>query len=185
MKKKIILTLLSVFLVVGIVAGPVLAKDPDAGAQGQPFQELWEAIEQLRAARSLNPLQVALLRWYDANQAGNTFEVGNEPMGICFDGANIWVTNWVSGTVTKLKASDGSTVGTNTGGVDWGEPIGICFDGASIWVANSMDDTVTKLKASNGNTLGTYGVGFYPSGICFDGANIWVANRWSLTVSKL
>ncbi|MDA8431677.1 MAG: hypothetical protein M0Z60_01790, partial [Nitrospiraceae bacterium] len=35
-----------------------------------------------------NPLRVALLRWYNANKAGNTFTVGTGPSGIAFDGAN-------------------------------------------------------------------------------------------------
>src|SRR6516162_717057 len=39
-----------------------------------------------------NPLQVALLHWYDANLT-TAFDVSNAPVGVAFDGANIWVTN--------------------------------------------------------------------------------------------
>jgi len=48
--------------------------------------------------------RLALLRWYGANQAGIQFSVGASaaPQGIAFDGANIWVTNSGSGTVSKL-----------------------------------------------------------------------------------
>jgi len=42
----------------------------------------------------------------------------------------------------KLKASDGSLVGTYSVG---SYPIGIAFDGANIWVANNGSDNVTKL----------------------------------------
>ncbi|MGZ6238012.1 MAG: YncE family protein, partial [Syntrophales bacterium] len=59
-----------------------------------------------------NPLQVALLRWYGANTAGNSFPVGNFPVGVAFDGASIWVTNYGDATVTKLRANDGSNLGT-------------------------------------------------------------------------
>jgi hypothetical protein len=52
--------------------------------------------------RGPNPMQIALLRWYDANQSGITFPVGSGPVGICFDGANIWVANNNSNNVTKL-----------------------------------------------------------------------------------
>jgi DNA-binding beta-propeller fold protein YncE len=131
---------------------------------------------------SYSPMQIALLRWYEANQAGITFSVGSHPQGICFDGANIWVANLGSDNVTKLKASDGSLVGTYAVG---SSPFGICFDGANIWVANFGSDNVTKLKASDGSLVGTYAVGSHPLGICFDGANIWVANEGSNTVSKL
>jgi DNA-binding beta-propeller fold protein YncE len=50
--------------------------------------------------------------------------VGNNPEGRAFDGANIWVGNQNSNTVTKLRASDGTTLGTfavgrNPHGVAW------------------------------------------------------------------
>ncbi len=61
---------------------------------------------------------------------------------MAFDGANIWVTNNGSDTVTKLRASDGDLQGTFTVGDG---PRGVAFDGANIWVVNSDDDTVTKL----------------------------------------
>ena len=49
-----------------------------------------------------NPLKVALLRWYEANQMNNTFAVGDSPYAIAFDGANIWVANFMIGKVSKL-----------------------------------------------------------------------------------
>jgi len=44
MKKKITLILLSVLLATTLVASPVLSKEEDKGTQGQPFQELYDAI---------------------------------------------------------------------------------------------------------------------------------------------
>jgi DNA-binding beta-propeller fold protein YncE len=41
-----------------------------------------------------------------------TFNVGDFPYGVAFDGANIWVANSGSDTVTKLRASDGEVQGT-------------------------------------------------------------------------
>src|SRR5579872_396099 len=58
-----------------------------------------------------NPLKVALLKWYPANQI-TSFEVGDKPLGIAFDGRSIWVANFGSSSVTKLQASDGSELGT-------------------------------------------------------------------------
>ncbi|GAF98528.1 unnamed protein product, partial [marine sediment metagenome] len=74
-------------------------------------------------------------------------------------------------TVTKLRASDGSLVGTYNVGRN---PEGIAFDGENIWVANNHGDTVTKLRAIDGSKIGTYSVGNGPKAIAFDGANIWV-----------
>jgi hypothetical protein len=50
---------------------------------------------------SLNPLQIATLRWYECSQNGQTFTVGTSPIGVAFDGVNIWVTNNDDKTVCK------------------------------------------------------------------------------------
>jgi DNA-binding beta-propeller fold protein YncE len=63
------------------------------------------------------------------------------PIGVAFDGANIWVANALSNTVSKLRASDGTSLGTFTVGSG---PSGVAFDGANIWVANFGSNTVSK-----------------------------------------
>src|SRR6202140_3674336 len=128
-----------------------------------------------------NPLKIALLKWYPANLT-TSFKVGQNPYGIAFDGANMWVTNNGDSTVTKLRASDGANLGTfNVGGA----PMGVAFDGANVWVVNSFDNTVTKLQASDGKTLGTFAVGKVPYFAAFDGEAIWVTNSQGGSVTKL
>jgi DNA-binding beta-propeller fold protein YncE len=113
-----------------------------------------------------------------------TFNVGISPDGTAFDGANIWVTNFTgfgNGMVTKLRASDGSVLGTFTVGAG---PIGIAFDGANIWVSGS--NAIIELRASDGKLLlGLGEAGNASSGIAFDGANIWVALSNAASVEKL
>ena len=128
-----------------------------------------------------NPLKIALLKWYQANQT-TSFTVGNSPNDVAFDGQNIWVTNGGDDTVTKLRPSDGTVLGTfNVGS----QPYGIAFDGANIWVVNSGGNNVTKLRASDGKELGTFNVGRYPWLAAFDGTDIWVTNAFDNSVSKL
>src|SRR6266404_5935830 len=123
----------------------------------------------------LNVNQIAIRRWYAANTAPTQFSTGgNGPRAVAFDGANIWVANLIDDTVTKLRASDGVTVGTFPVGRN---PIGLAFDGANIWVANFSENTVSKLSASDGSTMGTFPVGTKPVDVAFDGANIWVTNQ--------
>jgi hypothetical protein len=124
-----------------------------------------------------NPLRVALLRWYAANTT-TTFTVGTQPRGVCFDGANIWVANYGSNSVTKLAANDGTVLGTYAVG---SLPAGVAFDGANIWVTNFGSNNVTKLRASDGTVLGTFSVGATPFGIVFDGTNIWVGGGGVVT----
>ncbi len=126
---------------------------------------------------------LAMRRW-DILKPENTSNVGSSPRGLAFDGTNIWVVNnAVNGTVTKLRASDGSVIGTYSVGTS---PNGIAFDGTNIWVTNFSSHNVTKLRASDGSFVGTYPVGNSPNGIAFDGTHIWVANQGSSNnVTKL
>jgi DNA-binding beta-propeller fold protein YncE len=72
---------------------------------------------------------------------------------LAFDGANIWVADNASNTVTKLRASDGACAGVaNPPGSDvsacsvavGSQPYGVAFDGANIWVTNYNSSTVSK-----------------------------------------
>ena len=111
-----------------------------------------------------------------------TYNVGAAPLGVAFDGTNIWVANDGGANVTKLLASTGALVGTYTTGAS---PLGVAFDGTNIWVTNFADNTVTKLLASTGALVGTYNVGTHSYGVAFDGTNIWVTNYGSNNVTKL
>ena len=124
------------------------------------------------AQSGLNPEQVALLRWYPANLT-TAFSGLSSPVGVAFDGESIWVVNQVGNSVTKLRASDGTVLGTFSVG---SQPEFVAFDGANVWVANTGGATVTKLSASDGSNLGTFAVGNGPGAVVFDGANIWVGN---------
>ena len=125
----------------------------------------------------INPQQVALLKW--APHSGLSFPVGSAPYGVAFDGANIWIANNGSNTVTKLRVSDSAVQGTFSVGTN---PRGVAFDGANIWVANYFSNNVTKLRASDGALQGTFSVGNNPSSVASDGPNIWVANQGGFPV---
>ena len=91
---------------------------------GQTFKQTPEPV---------NCEKIALLKWFPAYQSGTNFAVGGPPVGVAFDGANIWVANQGGNTVTKFRAGDGANLGNFTAG---GSPFGVAFDGANIWVAN-------------------------------------------------
>ncbi len=120
------------------------------------------------------------LRWDLLQHA--TFAVGDNPVGIAFDGANVWVANRDSNSLQKLRASDGLNLGAVTVG---SAPIAVTVDGTSVWVANDNSNNVMKLNAISNNLEGTFAVGTNPRALAFDGANIWVANFTSNNVTKL
>lgn len=67
------------------------------------------------ACLGYSPQQIALLKWYDVQQS-EAVTVGVNPVAIAFDGANVWVANFGNNNVSKLSASDGTTLGTYTVG---------------------------------------------------------------------
>ncbi len=121
-------------------------------------------------------MKVALLHWYQANESGITFIVGEEPRVICFDGSSVWVA--CKDRVARLRANDGEDLG----GFDTRENSdikGICFDGANIWATDFANDQVAKRPL-----VGSFLPGSDPSiniprpwGICFDGTYLWVTSE--------
>lgn len=131
---------------------------------------------------ALNPFQVAILRWYEANESGWSAPTGLRPSSVAFDGFDLWVVNYDSGTAAKHQPSDGTTYGSVPVG---NGPADLAFDGLGMWVANSLDDTVVRLRATDGLVLGTYGVGDNPVSLCFDGSSVWVANADANSVTRI
>jgi YVTN family beta-propeller protein len=111
-----------------------------------------------------------------------TVTVGTNPVGVAFDGNNMWVTNWGDGTVSKINVSTDTVTATVTVGTN---PRGVAFDGSNIWVANNGDGTVSKVDVSTDTVTATVTVGTNPVGVAFDGNNIWVTNANDGTVSKI
>ena len=72
-----------------------------------------------------------------------TFPAGEAPVDIAFGGTSLWVTDENTDQVTRLRASNGTSLNTLPVG-DY--PQGIIFDGTSIWVVNGFSDTVSKIS---------------------------------------
>jgi outer membrane lipoprotein-sorting protein len=103
------------------------------------------------------------------------------PGRLFFDGANLWVSDPVNNTVTKMSPG-GISGGTFTVGRG---PTGLISDGANIWVGNQTDGTLARLRASDGQVLQTITTGNSPYALAFDGSSIWVANLNNDSVTKV
>jgi YVTN family beta-propeller protein len=145
---------------------------------------------------SINPLQIALLRWWSADQVASFTNVSNpsydfnEPTALAFDGQHIWVVNNGGLSVTELNASDGTFVRNLSGGsYNFNAPHSIAFDGQHVWVANEGNDTVTEIDAGDGSFVRNLSGGSYgfrqPVGLAFDGARVWVANFGNASVTEV
>jgi hypothetical protein len=70
-----------------------------------------------------------------------TFTVGTNPIGVAFDGTNVWVAIH-GGSVAQLRASDGAFLGTFP--LPFGS-FGVAFDGINVWVTSPDSGIVSKL----------------------------------------
>ncbi|MBL0225717.1 MAG: tail fiber domain-containing protein [Geobacteraceae bacterium] len=128
------------------------------------------------------PQQLATLRWDQVNTGGSSTTVGTNPLALVFDGGSIWVANYTSNNVMKIKPASGTVLGTYTAGTN---PIALAFDGSSIWVANYTSNNIQRISPDTGAVLGTYSVGVRPYALAFDGSSMWVANYGSNNVMKI
>jgi DNA-binding beta-propeller fold protein YncE len=99
-----------------------------------------------------------------------TVTTGSGPLGIAFDGANMWVVNRGGYTATKIRASDGTVLG-NFPAPDGA--YGIAFDGSYLWISGAVYTMV--MRASDGVLVAQWSIP-PTTGVAFDGAHIWVSN---------
>jgi hypothetical protein len=117
-----------------------------------------------------------------------TIAVGENPMGMAFEGDNVWVANRGSNSVTRIRAGDGRTTGTFPIGES---PVDVAWDGASVWVANHKwlaegHSTLVRLDPAEGRVLATHRLPGQPMQLVVDRDVLWVTETWpTYTLRKL
>src|SRR5215467_92481 len=111
-------------------------------------------------------------------------DVGTDPTLIAFDGADVWVANEGTGTVSRVRASDGKLLETWTGATAaWGVLVAM---GKIIVTGEGQPSSLYQIDPSAAagvvTTVAT-NLGDNAQGISFDGTRIWVGNVSSSSVS--
>ena len=100
----------------------------------------------------------------------------NNPVGILYDGANMWATDLgVSNNSLFKLDSSGAIIQTVPVGIQPGLPV---FDGTNIWVPSFGSNSVTVVRASTGVILATLinnGLSG-PNVAAFDGERVLITN---------
>jgi DNA-binding beta-propeller fold protein YncE len=111
--------------------------------------------------------------------------VGSAPVEMAYDGANIWVTDYVSSDVQVINQS--GIVVKIFYLAPSANPEGITFDGEYMWTANNGPNanSVSKFDAATQTLVATYPVGLLPDGVAYDGRYVWVTNSYSNNVWTL
>jgi hypothetical protein len=105
--------------------------------------------------------------------------VGSVPELVESDGADLWVPNFISGTVSRVRGSDGKLVETWTGATEAG---GVVVATGRVFIAGgSTPGALYQIdpKQPAGPVAFLTNVGDSPQGIAFDGARVWTADSGS------
>jgi hypothetical protein len=116
-----------------------------------------------------------LLKLDSAGAILQTVAVGNGPRIPVFDGANIWVPNTLSNSLTVVQASTGNVVATINADSSnqLNSPTTASFDGERVLVTNFESVTVFKAADLSVITNVTTG-GASTFAACSDGINFWI-----------
>jgi hypothetical protein len=102
--------------------------------------------------------------------------VGNSPVSVQADGADLWVVNSNAGTVSRVRASDGQLLGTWTGATG---AYGVLVARGRVFVTGEINPgrlyQIDPRQPPGAVTLVTNELGADPSGIAYDGSRIWTA----------
>jgi DNA-binding beta-propeller fold protein YncE len=112
--------------------------------------------------------------------------VGAKPFAIECDGADLWVTNETSGTVSRVRASDGKLLETWTGAT--GAQCMVIARGRVFVTGIGAPGKIYVIdpkQAAGAVTVLTNSLPTDPNGITFDGFNLWVANSGGDSISRV
>jgi hypothetical protein len=109
---------------------------------------------------------------------GLTDTLGHNPLGITYDGQNLWTANFgfpggffTFGSISRLPLVGSITDTFMTGFIN---PTGILFDGVNLWVTDRGDASLKRVDTSNGTILQTIGLSGFVGHPVFDGTNLWI-----------
>jgi DNA-binding beta-propeller fold protein YncE len=123
--------------------------------------------------------RAALVQWWTggANPVLGGTPVGTRPFGVASDGADLWVANIDSGTVSRVRASDGRLLETWTGATN---ATGVLVAMGRVFVTGQSDPgtlfMIDPTQPAGAVTTVATGLGDSPHAIAFDGSRIWTAN---------
>lgn len=116
-----------------------------------------------------------LLRLSASGSILQTVTVGSRPLYPVFDGANLWVPNRDSNSITVVRSRSGDVLTTLTGNGLNG-PFGSAFDGQRVLITNVVGNSLSLWRASDLAPLGSVGLNGVvdPAGACSDGRDFWI-----------
>ena len=125
--------------------------------------------------------------WTPTATAGLSFTaVGDFPALVASDGADLWVSNEFSNTVSRVRASDGKRLQTWTNAAS---AVGVLVAKGLIFVTGSTNPgaiyQIDPTQSQGAVTSLSSDLGAFPESIAFDGSRIWTAGGSSVSIVTL
>jgi YVTN family beta-propeller protein len=98
----------------------------------------------------------------------------SDPAGIVASRDSVWITNFDSGSVTRLSSTaPGLPLTVSTIPVGRG-PAAIAYGNGTVWVANTKDRTISRIDRRTNHVTATIKTGAVPAGIAVGAGHVWV-----------
>jgi len=164
----------------GITAGtsPTTFSPDNPVTRGQAAVFVSKGLNQALARSSPRS---ALGRWWTTTPHWDlglgVTTVGDQPAGVAADGQDLWVTNSIAGTVSRVRASDGSLLDTWTG-AQGARDVLVAF-GRVVVLGGTLETGALYAidpRQPGGSLTAVADTGHGAVSMAFDGSRIWVSN---------
>jgi CheY-like chemotaxis protein len=165
-------------------AAPGDEGSPAAGQpeESVPLQRIARSPRKLLIRRLVLPVVAVILcmlaaagAWLQRAPKSQSFTLPYaNPSGMCWDGKNLWISDWVEGSVYEHALAAGCAV-TATVTTPNIEPAGLAVEGQKLWIAHTLGN---KIYAGTPRTpfvaqQSFPSPGAAPSGLFHDGTYLW------------
>jgi peptide/nickel transport system substrate-binding protein len=99
------------------------------------------------------------------NRVVDTVGVGRGPSSLAAHGDDVWVTNALDSTVSRIDVATGVVTSTAVGA----EPSAIVAAEGVVWVANAGDATLERLDPASGDVVGSVSLTSSPAVLALEG----------------
>lgn len=104
---------------------------------------------------------------------GSPIHTDAGPSAVAVTAHDVWVTNSLALSVTRIDRSTGRVLDTIPVGDG---PNSIVSAGHDLWVGDQYDGTVTRIDPDRGHAVRNYAIGASPTGLAAVGSTVWVSS---------
>lgn len=117
---------------------------------------------------------------------------GPRPMGLAWDGTNLWVVDGETRLLQRVNPTTGETVRTFE--IEIGQPGDVTWDGKNLWVLDEAEGMILRLDPRTGKRTGAIAAPkrtvegpWSITGLAWDGKFLWVAISagWGSSLNRI